>query len=62
VVVGTGYDIIGGKSGGFPNEQTDIVVDQITPGIASVFVQAYEDEPTDAVWAVRAYAICLTRG
>ncbi len=65
VLVGTGYDLIGGKSGAFPNEESDVVVDQVIPSsgaVINVSVQAYEAEPTDAVWSVKAYAICATAG
>src|SRR5215213_5235161 len=58
VVVGTGADIFGGKSGASPNLLTNIVVDQIQPGTTSVTVEAIEEEPTDANWSVEAIAIC----
>ena len=67
VVVGTGFDIIGGRSGAFPNEQSDVVVDNAQPltPVATlptqVFVLAYEETPTDANWSVRAIAICAQR-
>jgi hypothetical protein len=64
VVVGTGADIIGGKSGTFPNEQTDVVIDTIRPTPSSpstgVGVSAYEETATNANWTVEAYAICAT--
>jgi hypothetical protein len=64
VVVGTGFDIIGGKSGTFPNEQTDVVIDTIRPtpssSPTSVGVTAYEETATNADWSVEANAICAT--
>jgi hypothetical protein len=64
VVVGTGADIIGGKSGTTPNSQTDVVIDTIRPTPASpstaVGVTAYEETATNANWSVGAYAICAT--
>jgi hypothetical protein len=59
-LVGTGFDVAGGKSGSFPNEEVDVVVDQVIPFTSSVSVQAYEDEPTNANWSVKAIAICAT--
>lgn len=60
VVVGSGYDIVGGKSGASPNQETDVVVEQITPFSSSVPVTAFEEEPTSADWSVIAIAICAT--
>jgi len=60
VVVGTGYDISGGKSGFSPNDETDVVIDEIVPVSTAVFVDAVEEEPTSANWSVRATAICAT--
>jgi hypothetical protein len=60
VVVGTGYNISGGKSGFSPNEVTDIVITEITPFSRFVDVLAYEEEPTSANWFVTATAICAT--
>jgi hypothetical protein len=64
VVVGTGADIIGGKSDTTPNSQTDVVIDTIRPTPASpstaVGVTAYEETATNANWSVGAYAICAT--
>lgn len=63
VVVGTGYEIFGGKNGQTLNARTtDIVIDRVTPGsvLSSVTVVAYEEEPTSADWDVTAYAICAT--
>jgi hypothetical protein len=60
VIVGTGYDISGGASGPFPNQVTDVVVDQIQPFSTSVEVVAIEEEPTSRSWNVAAVAICAT--
>lgn len=58
MVVGSGYDIFGGKSGSHPNETTDVVVDQLLPSSTFLAVEAYEDEPTSANWHVIAFAMC----
>jgi hypothetical protein len=65
MVVGGAGDITGGKSGFFPNEQTDVVIDgtsisTISSVPQSVVVQAFEETPTSAVWSVTATAICAT--
>jgi hypothetical protein len=65
IVVGTGFDVVGGKSGSSPNAETDVVVDEVSPGHFGpsdhgVTVTAYEETPTSAEWAVRAIAICAT--
>ena len=62
VLVGTGFDIFGGKSGSSPNQQTDVMMDFVIPGSTSVTAAAYEDEATGASWSVRAIAICATAG
>ncbi|HEX6709534.1 MAG TPA: hypothetical protein VF068_04320 [Rubrobacter sp.] len=62
VLVGTGFDIFGGKSGTSPNQQTDVMMDFVIPGSTSVTAAAYEDEPTSADWSVKAIAICATEG
>jgi hypothetical protein len=59
-LVGTGFDIFGGKSGSSPNAQTDVVMDFVIPGSASVTVAAYEESLTSAQWRVTATAICAT--
>ncbi len=61
MVVGTGYDIIGGKSSQFPNILTDVVVSEVMVynGI-DVSVEAIEEEPTTASWSVKAQATCAT--
>jgi hypothetical protein len=59
-LVGTGFDIFGGKSGSSPNAQTDVVMDFVIPGSASVTVAAYEESLTSARWRVTATAICAT--
>jgi hypothetical protein len=60
MIVGTGYDISGGKSGTFPNTVTDVVVDQIQPFSTFVDVEAMEEDPTSRSWNVAAVAICAT--
>jgi hypothetical protein len=62
VAVGTGGSVDGGKRGGFPNAQTDIVVQDIFPSENGSYVsaQAYEEDPTSANWSVYAIAICAT--
>lgn len=60
VVVGTGYSISGGKSGSFPNVETDVVIDTLLPNDLFVTTIAFEQEPTSANWAVTARAICAT--
>jgi hypothetical protein len=62
VLVGTGFDIFGGKSGTSPNQQTDVMMDFVIPGSTSVTAAAYEDEATSANWSVKAIAICATEG
>ena len=62
VLVGTGFDIFGGKSGTSPNQQTDVVMDFVIPGSTSVVAAAYENEATGANWSVKAIAICATEG
>jgi hypothetical protein len=63
VLVGTGFDVFGGKSG-TSNEFTHVIMDFVIPGNASVTVAAYEDGalPSDATWRVKAIAICATAG
>jgi hypothetical protein len=58
MIVGTGYDISGGKSGVSPNTVTDVVVDQIQPFSTFVDVEAIEEEPTSRNWNVAAVAVC----
>jgi hypothetical protein len=62
VLVGTGFDIFGAKSGTSPNQETDVMMDFVIPGSTSVTAAAYEDEPTSANWFVQAIAICATAG
>jgi hypothetical protein len=62
VLVGTGFDIFGAKSGTSPNQETDVMIDFVIPGSTSVTAAAYEDEPTSANWSVKAIAICATAG
>ena len=60
-LVGTGFDVFGGKHG-TTNEFTDISIDFVIPGSASVTVAGYEVNPTDVNWRVKAIAICATVG
>ncbi len=60
VLVGTGYDLFGGKEGPSPNEETNVVVDEVTPLSKAVNVAAFEEEPTASGWSVSAFAICAT--
>src|SRR5215217_5275863 len=62
ILVGTGFDIFGGKSGASPDQQTDVMMDFVIPGSTSVTAAAYEDEATSANWSVKAIAICATAG
>jgi hypothetical protein len=62
VLVGTGFDVFGGKSGTSPNQETDVMMDFVIPGSTSVTAAAYEDEATSANWSVKAIAICATAG
>jgi hypothetical protein len=62
VLVGTGFDIFGGKSGASPDQQTDVMMDFVIPGSTSVTAAAYEDQATSANWSVKAIAICATAG
>jgi hypothetical protein len=62
VLVGTGFDIFGGKSGDSPNQVTNVMMDFVIPGSTSVTAAAYEDEATSANWSVKAIAICATAG
>ena len=60
VLVGTEFNIFGGKSGISPNQETDVKMDFVIPGSISVTAAAYEDEVTGANWSVKAIAICAT--
>ncbi len=61
VLVGSGFDIQGGKgSAGPPNTLTDVVVDRVEPISTGVQVEAIEEESTTAPWTVTAYAMCAT--
>lgn len=64
VLVGTGYELIGGTSGPFHELQTDVVVTDVEPSTAtdSVNVTAFEERSTAADWLVRASALCATEG
>jgi len=58
VVVGTGFDITGGKTGFSPDALTNVVIDEVFPLTDTVLVTAYEEEATSANWSVTAFAIC----
>ena len=58
LVVGTGADLTGAKSGPSGNLLTDVVIDAIDPGESAVFVEAFEVEPTNLNWSLKAIAIC----
>jgi len=62
VLVGTGFDIFGGKEGVSPDQKTNVMMDFVIPGSTSVTAAAYEDEATSAAWSVKAIAICATAG
>ena len=66
VVVGTGYDIEGGRSGSSPTQRANVVIDTLVAFDSSsathVFVEALEEEPVDFNWQVQAQAICATAG
>ena len=62
VVVGTGYFVGNGTTGSIPNVQTDISVTNVDPDEDSVYVSAYEEEPTSEAWTLSARAICATEG
>jgi len=59
VVVGTGYDIVGGKNDS--GKETDIVVDAVTPESTNVEVTAIEETRNGADWSVYAFAVCAQR-
>ena len=65
VLVDSGYDMSGGKSGTFPNDgHSDLVVDVILPTLNSnglptgVLMEAYEISPTTAPWNITVYGVC----
>ncbi len=60
MVVGTGYDIFGATEGSPPNREANVVVNKVTGGDTSVFVEAHEEEPTDLLWRVTPEAFCAT--
>jgi hypothetical protein len=62
VIVGTGFAIDGGTSGTSPNEETNVVVNEIRPLLDRVTVEAYEEAPTSDTWRVTAYAVCARYG
>ncbi len=66
VLVGSGYDMSGGKTGNFPNAQSNLVMDFVLPALntdgipTGVLVEVYENEPTSDNWNVTVYAVCAT--
>ena len=62
ILVGTGFDIFGGKSGTSPNQETDVMMDFVIPGSISVIAAAHKNEATSANWSAKAIAICATAG
>ena len=63
VLVGTGFDIFGGKRNlNTGNAKTDVVIDFVIPGRTSVTVAAYEEEEPLENWSVKAIAICAAAG
>jgi len=56
VAVGTGANI----STDVLSYANHVVIDEIRPGYSSVYVMAYEHEPTTTNWRVEATAICAT--
>jgi hypothetical protein len=62
VVVGTGFDIFGGKSDIFPDHLINVVIDQVFPEGNRIFAAACEEEPISDSWAVEATAICAKAG
>jgi hypothetical protein len=59
VVVGTGYDIVGGKNDS--GKETEVVVDEVSPFSTNVEVTAIEETRTGADWSVYAFAVCAQR-
>jgi hypothetical protein len=62
IVVGSGYDILGGQSGDFPNRQTDVVVTSLSVQSDSVRLTAFEEEATSGDWTASVQAICAKPG
>ena len=64
VLVGSGYDLSGGKTGTAPNMQSNLVVDVIQPAVngqgqtTGVLVEAYEIAPISTDWNVRVLSTC----
>jgi hypothetical protein len=57
-LIGTGFDVTGGKAGVYPDETSAITVNVVDPGEIYVKVEAYETLPIDANWYVTAIGIC----
>lgn len=58
VLVGTGNELAGATSGVPPNQETDVVIEDVTPTATAVFVKGVEEVPTNTAWTVVAIAIC----
>lgn len=58
--IGSGVDVIGGRSGSGDTEVSNITVTDITYTSTGVYVMALESAPFSATWNVNAIAICAT--
>jgi hypothetical protein len=62
--ISSGYDVVGAKEGSSPSGLANIVVDVLLPtspspgSTGSVFVEAWEEEPTALTWGIDAIALC----
>lgn len=61
-LVGTGYDVFGGKGGTDPNATTFVAMDFVIPTSTSVVAAAYETTAFGGTWRVTAFAICAAVG
>jgi hypothetical protein len=66
VMLSSGYDLSGGKTGTPPNALSDLVVDVIQPTTdgqgqtTGVLIEAYEIAPTNDTWNIRVFGTCAT--
>ena len=60
VPIGSGVDVIGGRSGSGTSEVSNITVTDITFTATGVYVMALESAPYSASWNVNAKAICAS--
>ena len=67
VMLSSGYDLAGGKTGTSPNDlQSDLVVDVIQPTLnaqgqpTGVLIEAYEIAATSDTWNIRVFGTCAT--